>query len=113
MATPNARLPVTITTAANGLSASVDLANGRLVGIQMPDTWTAAALTFQASYDGITYADVYDGSVERNYTVAANRYLQLPISDWLGVRYVRLRSGTAGAPVQQGANRAIGLVTDA
>jgi hypothetical protein len=105
-------LEVRTATIANGasLSDAVDLGGRKLVAIDMPSSWTAASLTFQASVDGVTYDDLYDGATERTLVVAASRYLAQAIGDWVGVRFLRIRSGTAGTPVNQGGARTITLV---
>ena len=100
---------VTIASGAS-LSGAVDLQGRKLVAIDMPSGWTAASLTYQASADGVTYDDVYDGATERSLTVAASRYMMQNIGDWIGVRYLKIRSGTSAAPVNQGASRVITLV---
>ena len=93
------------------LSTAVDLGDLRLVRIATPAAWTAAVLTFQVSYDGATWADLYDESGnEVSYTLVAGKSMRLPITDWLGVRHVKLRSGTSAAPVNQGAARSFVLV---
>lgn len=103
----------TIASAAS-LSGAVDLAASALAGLQMPAAWTAANLTFQVSFDGTTYADLYD-SLGTEYTVTAStsRFIALPASDFLGARYLKIRSGTAAVPVAQGASRDIQLVASA
>lgn len=105
-------IDVLTATIANGASLSgvVDLGGRKLVAIDMPAAWTAANLTFQASCDGVTYDDLYDGAAERTLTVAASRYQAQVISDWVGIRFLKLRSGTSGVPVNQGADRIISLV---
>jgi len=98
---------------ANGasLSGAVDLGGRKLAAIVMPDTWTAAALTFQASPDGVTYYNVYDGATERSLTVAASYYSALNVSSgWVGIRWLKIRSGTASVPVNQAAARTLTLV---
>jgi hypothetical protein len=97
---------------ANGasLSSVVELGAGKLVAIQMPAAWTAAALTFSASIDGTNYFDVYDGSTERNYSVDASRMLILQMADWIGIKFLKIRSGTSGTPVSQGADRTLTLL---
>lgn len=98
---------------ANGasLSTAVDLSDRRLVYIVAPAAWTAAALTFQISYDGATFADLYDESGnEVSYTLIAGKSMRLPITDWLGVRHLKLRSGTSASPVNQGGARNFVLV---
>jgi hypothetical protein len=103
------RLTATI---ANGesLSGAVDLGGRKLVGIVMPASWTAASLTFQASPDGVTYYNVYDGATERAVVVGASYYSMLNIGDWVGCRWIKVRSGTAGSAVNQAAERALTLV---
>jgi hypothetical protein len=99
-------------TIANGASLSgvVDLGGRKLVAIVMPGTWTAASLTFQASPDGVTYYNVYDGATERALVVAASYYSALNIGDWVGFRYLKIRSGTAASAVNQAAERVLTLV---
>lgn len=97
---------------ANGasLSGAVDLATGRLVQIQMPAAWDAAALTFQTSADGVTYADLYDVTgAEYTVPAAASQSVVIPRDDFIGTRYLKIRSGLAAAAVNQSAARAITL----
>lgn len=101
-------------TIANGasLSDAVDLKNNRLSYIQMPGTWTTANLTFQVSEDGETYNNLYnDAGTEYTVTAAASQVLRLTLHDWLAVRYLKIRSGTAGSPVNQAAARTLRLGT--
>jgi hypothetical protein len=96
----------------NGMSNAIDMAGARAVRIAMPAAWTAANLTFQASYDNATWNNLYssDGS---EYTViaAASRSIILPYADFMGIRYLKVRSGTSSAAVQQGADRALVIQT--
>jgi hypothetical protein len=85
------------------LTAPVALGDSRAVRIIMPADWTAADITFQTSYDGVApYQDLYDafGAV---YTVkaAAARGIILPVTDFFGVGWLKIRSGTPIAPVPQ------------
>jgi hypothetical protein len=97
---------------ANGasLSGTVDLGGRKLVALIMPDAWTAASLTFQGSVDGTNFFNVYDGATERALTVAANYYSALAIGDWVGFRWIKIRSGTAALAVNQAAARTLTLV---
>lgn len=102
-----------LATIANGasLSDAVDLTAGLLVAVQMPAAWTAAVLTFQASHDGVTFADVYDSAgAERSVAAAAGRHITLDSASF-GIRFVKIRSGTAAAAVAQGAERQLRLIT--
>jgi hypothetical protein len=92
------------------LSGAVDLGGRKLVAIVMPSGWDAASLTFQASPDGVTYFNVYDGSSERTVGVAASYYSAFNIADWVGIRWLKVRSGTAGTAVNQTAERVLTLV---
>ena len=95
------------------LSGALDLtiSGGPPVGIQMPAAWTAANLTFQVSFDGTTYQDFYDSAgTEIAVTAAAARFIALDPTNYFGVRFVKIRSGTSGVPVNQLADRAIILV---
>lgn len=109
----NVTVPAAI---ANGaaLSAAISLTTGRLFAIQMPAAWTAANLTFQASYDGgATFCDMYDDAgTEVTVTAAASRYIYIsnPMA-WMGVQVIKVRSGTTGSPVNQGGDRVVQLVT--
>jgi hypothetical protein len=103
----------TITNGTN-LSASIDLAGKALVGIYMSAAWTAASMTFQGSLDGVTFFDIYDSTgSERLVQPVAGKHMALSAADWIGVRYIKLRSGTSATPVAQGADRVLTLVTRA
>lgn len=91
------------------LSAPIDLQSYRLARIAMPASWDAANLTFQSSPDGVLpYQNVYD-SAGNEYTViaAAGRDVRVPLADWLTDRFIKIRSGTNGSPVNQTAARTL------
>lgn len=106
---------------ANGASLSDALDTDGLVpcAIQFPSAWTAASITFQGSTeprdysrDGVTtaptFTDVYDSAGEVSYTTsAASRLLILTPTQMKGFRQLKIRSGTAGAAVNQGAARTL------
>lgn len=103
-------------TIANGenLSGAVDLGDKTMTGIIMPAAWTAAVLTFAVSADGVTYNPLYDEyGTEVAETVAAGRAIRLDPAQWAGWRYLKIRSGTAAAPVAQGAERIVQIVSRA
>lgn len=107
------QLVTTTATIENGasLSDAIDCSLGRLAHIEMPASWTTANLTLQASdaLDG-TYNNLYDSfGTEYAIIAAASRSIIVPLADFLGVRYLKVRSGTAGTPVNQGAEREIVL----
>jgi hypothetical protein len=78
------------------------------VAIVMPAAWTAASITFQASVDGATFYDVYDtDGTEYTATVGASQYVALNPEKFFGAIYLKVRSGTTSAAVNQGAERTI------
>ena len=101
---------VTMSTAADGLSAVIDLANLTLVGLALSTDWTAANITFSVSFDNTTFYTMYDAlGSEYSVTVstAALGYVALDPADFAGVNYVKFRSGTTGTPVAQGDARTL------
>lgn len=109
-------LYTTTVTIANGasLSDAAELGGMNLVGILMPASWTAAGLTFQASPDGSTYGNVFDVTgtevaVASSGAVAA-QYVVIPAGGLDGCAFVKVRSGTSGSAVNQGAARTVTLI---
>lgn len=99
-------------TIANGtsLSGAVQIGPARVVGIQLP-TLTSAALTFQGSADGVTYVNLFDAAnAEVTVTASVGDRINLAPAALSGVNYLKVRSGTSGAPVNQGADRVISLI---
>lgn len=111
---PAATATATIASGAS-LSGAIDLASERLHRINIPAAgWTAAGITFQASSDGTNYYDLYDtyGEVALASTsVAASRSVIVDQGTFLGIRYLKIRSGTGAAAVTQAALRSLDLVT--
>ena len=105
-------------TIANGtsVSGSIDLTSTALLGFIAPSAWTAAALNIEVSPDGTTWptAGAFDefGSAIGQWSAltagAAYKVDPLAMLPW---RYVRLRSGTSGTPVNQAADRAFSIIT--
>ena len=64
-----------------------------------------------ASSDGsqATFAPIYIADIEYSVPVAASRMIMLDFNLY-GLQYIQLRSGTAGTPVQQAADRVIKLI---
>lgn len=98
---------------ANGesLSGAIHVGNRAPVLLIMPAAWTTADVTLQGSQDGSTYNDVYDrNGNEYTITAAAARLILLDVPDIPSVRWLKLRSGTTGTAVNQGAARSLTLV---
>lgn len=100
-------------TIANGeaVSTTVNVRGRDVVGIQMPADWTAAGMTFQASFDGATFYNIYDtGGTELSYTVADDRYIPVERGKLHGMQALKVRSGTSGTPVNQGGARTLYVI---
>lgn len=107
----------------SAVSAAVDMDGKLLVGIEMPSSWTTADLTFQAARidrsangDFGTYLNVYEvdtantAGVEVTVDAAASRYLGIDNpAPFAGIQSLKVRSGTSGTPVNQGADRTLRL----
>lgn len=95
---------VTIGAAAN-LSGAIDVRDSVVAALVMPAAWDAAAITFAVSdrLDG-TYVPLYDDfGTEVSVTVSTSRQVALDTNKFLGVRFLKVRSGTAASAVNQGA----------
>jgi hypothetical protein len=103
-------LPATI---ANGqsLSGALNLGGLRLFRIATPTAITGTTLTFQASYDGTTWNNLYDATgTEVSMTVAASRSIVIDPAVFASVNHLKIRSGTSGTPVNQGQDSTLQLV---
>jgi len=77
----------------------------------MPDSWSTANLTLQASADGTNYHNLYqDDGTEYTVSAAASRHIILNPAEFAGIRFLKLRSGTSSSAVNQAADRTITLV---
>lgn len=105
-------ITVTIASGASQTGA-IDLENYQLAAIQMPTAWTAAGISYLAATTKTgTYQPVYSNGIEVTASVAAstcavaadNALCLAPL------RFIKIRSGTAGTPVNQGADRTLTLI---
>lgn len=102
---------VTILNGQSQPAAGYDLANRTLMGLELPAAWTAAGLSFQASRDNATWRDLFTINGEYAFpSSSGGQFLAVDPNYFLGVRYLKIRSGTTGAPVAQGADRVVNLV---
>lgn len=99
-------------TIAAGDSLSPAIAVGGLVpvGIVMPAAWTAAVLTFLVSVDDQNFYPLQDMSGEVTAGAAAGQYIALDPAIFIGIVSLKLRSGTASAPVAQPVDAPLTLV---
>lgn len=92
------------------LTGAIDLGTGRLAAIISPAAFDGAFYSFQASHDGAAWADLYDRDGEYAIPAAMSRATLVPLADFLGLRWLKIRSGKTGAPVVQAALRTLNLV---
>ena len=96
-------------------SGTIDTGGGRrqVVGLQMPDAWTAASLTFEGSHDGTTFVPIYHGAGEYTITAAMGAAVDCGVSlakeAFAGWPFVRIVSENT----QSGADRTIKVLTRA
>ncbi len=98
------------TTIASGasLSGSLALSAHAIIGLIIAGTWTAAAMTFQASHDNTTFVNLYDDAGNEVQITSANMGSGTRGIANAGVleklapfQYVKFRSGTSATPVNQ------------
>lgn len=106
---PQVSTKVATIAASASLSDAINTGGGLPVAIQMPAAWTSAALTFQGSMDGSTYQSIYcsDGTEYSIVAAVATNVAGFDSSIFVGFNYIKIRSGTAGSPVTQGAERGL------
>lgn len=94
------------------LSAGLNLNGMHGESIVMPAAWTAAGLSFSVSDTlGGTYLPLIDAlGVEVTLTVAAAKSVVLPLGLLRAHNFLKLKSGTSAAPVNQAADRAVQLL---
>lgn len=95
----------------------IDLRSWRVLAIQMPADWDTAAITFSSrpSTDDVVQSVVDSGGSEASISVAADQYLIPVDADRIaleGLALTTIRSGTAGVPVNQTADRELVLVVE-
>ncbi len=104
---------VAVIAAGASVSTAVNLFDGNLVGIQMPAAWTAAGIQLEGSFDGLSFFPLHDVSGNALGIASPGINLQYALDpvNFLGVRFVRIRSGTSAAPVIQVSSATLNLLS--
>lgn len=103
--------------AGQSLSPEVDIGSKALVGIVLPSAWIAAAggISLQISVDGGNTWNELTTAAGAAYAVAFTgagpAFIAIDPTTLRGVQAIKVRSGTAGAPVPQTSLVALTLVT--
>ena len=102
-------ISVTLSTTSTGQSDAIDCAGATLSSILMATSaWTNASMTFLGSIDGSNFYDIYGSTGnEIAYTTTASRLMTFDPAFWLGMRWIKIRSGTTATPVAQAAERTL------
>jgi len=96
--------PVTIL-AGESLTDSVDASIGEAAYVLMPGEWDGANLTFQISFDNVTFWDLFDAHGEE-FMCACKPGVAVRIGPGLQqIGYLKIRSGTSDNPIEQSGNR--------
>jgi len=101
---------IALTTAADGVSESINLTGLTLSCVQMSTDWTDAGLGFKASIDGSTnFYSMYTSSGDfLTYQTSANRVVAFDPAVFAGVQRLQVVSQTtAGVAVAQAAARTL------
>lgn len=105
---------VSVTIAAGqSLSPAADITGGPIKRIRMPDSWTPANLTFQVATTNVAtdFRDLYTRSgTEFVMACVPGKAVPLIVSDFTEEGFIKIRSGTAAAPIVQEADRTFGFV---
>jgi hypothetical protein len=102
----------------DSVSNALEFNNSGMVGFVAPAAWTAAALNIEVSVDNTNWvtAGIFDSASAAIGTwssVTAGAGYTVDIVNMLPWRFIRLRSGTAGIPVNQGAARTFNVISRA
>lgn len=99
---------------ANGaaLSGIVDIGEGWVASkVLIPGAITGTKLTFQISPDGVTFYNLKTSAgAELEPAMAASDSISLGLTEFMGIRYLKLRTGTSGAPTLQAAERTLKVI---
>jgi len=91
------------------LSGSIDCGDGYIVGLVMPDVWTQAQVSIQVSMNNTEFFDLFDFDLETRTTAKEVVFNVPPPGTMVAInpntllmaQYIKLRSGTRDAPIDQ------------
>lgn len=100
--------------AGTALTPYIPLAPKVLVGIHVPNGWTTANISLQASYDGgVTLVEFGNAAGLFAITVpgTTGEFIGLDPNIFRGVTGIIIRSGTAASPVNQVSQATLQIIT--
>jgi len=99
--------------AGESLSAVADIGADSIVGLVMPDEWTPAVVSIEASSDGQVFLPLYDGHAEWTFNVVPNSIHAIHPDAIRCARFIKLRSGTFDDSVPQESEAMFRIITEA
>lgn len=98
-------------TSTQSTTQAIDLKAQRLGAVYTPAGIEGTVLSFQGSYDGVAFKDIYDESTEYTVSLGPGRAVAPKFELFYRFRYIKIRAGTSGAPQVQAADRLLYLGT--
>lgn len=93
----------------HSLSNSLFISDDVVVSIAASANMT---LTFQVSYDGTTWYNLFDeDGIEYTLTYTTGSLFSVNLNHFLAARYVKARSGTSGAPSNVSGDKTVTVFT--
>lgn len=97
-----------VTASGQSTSSALKLATETLVGFYTPAALDAVKVKFQASHDGQSFVDVVSEGASLIADVAANQYVSLDATKFLGAAYVKVvHLNSGGSAVNESAERVL------
>lgn len=100
-------------TIASGQSQSnaIRIGNQAVVGVVVPAGSSLTSLSFLGSVDNSNfYSITEDDGTEYNPTVAASKFVNLDLNQFLAPIWIKVRAGTNGSPSVQSVQQSLTLV---
>ncbi|KKM64769.1 hypothetical protein LCGC14_1498010 [marine sediment metagenome] len=93
------------------LSEEITIEDAVLVSIQPDSAWNTAAISFQARTTDNALGDIkFEGSELTANAIAAEEYVTFTPGKFAGVQFLKVRSGTSAAAVNQTGDSVITLI---
>lgn len=99
------------------LSSAIDLRTPELFGftpmvVITPSAWDSAKMSAQVSIDGVNWLNFHEwnSNFESAHTLLASEAHAITGYPFRGIPFVRFRSGTDNAPVNQSADRILTII---
>lgn len=78
-------------------SDAINLQGTTIAGMYIPAAFTGTSISFKASYDGVNFVDISDGSTIVAATIAPSQYVALSPIIFYGVRLLKIVSNASEA----------------